>query len=972
MARTKQTRMMTSEEAEYVLNTGRFPPNGGRDRDVSSSGSSESRTKKSEESVEPASPGRTEHPATNHEPKQAVVPEHTLQHVRLWEPRNPCEDSEDEHETGAGGVGAEDVGEDAEEVDDGATEDSDGLSVTSFCTTDGIVPYAAPSRQGAKFLPSPAVSPCDNKGMLKSFMSVNFAPKVKRDDALCALIDTSTESDRLVMTTMLGALMARGDVLWSKVKIATKAEVTKGWAEWVRATLDDKTSRAVKEKVGVVKALRISTRFHLSRNEEDLSFLLQRWSSTSHTFFASWGEFTPTLEDVRVLLRLPLLGEFDFFSQSVPSFVADMATSLKDEVRKCNVWVPKSSKEVKFPRSRASYSRWIGYFYGIVDKKGKMVEKGPMYMSDLALPALLSFLLDRYIFPGPPQESINPVTFTLGALLASGTVLPLAPLYLGTLYSRLDQVCMQMRASQGSYSPPPVEALGESSGTLALRARMWKHGRRKVPLQNVIDQVDAFIHRPYTRWNAGYESHDAVYRDSPHKSTSRRADMEGFHDFWRLCLSPCTLSSFVTLDTCWETRAHVLGAVYNPQRVARQFGFDQIPCMLVRRRSIKAACQMVTFSKHSPHHGGATDDNDFRVYSSRIGSVSQAWIKRWHDKKERLRSFLGEPVPPITRLNILGKDTLYSLSKAARGNGGKTMMTTKEDAPSGADADCHKRKDLMRVSNTQRRHKMPRLSQPEAMTPPHSPDSLTRPLSRASPRSSMGDDLGEKQPIELIDREASSPNVSSVGVRLRNDVPVTQETLPPVAINGVQIETNIASILRDPPLDASSIENAPLVTKSSIEPSCPLLAMHPTPLEGKLVEEMVPLMDEKQKALLKKALVRYPDMIVKQPKWSKTFIMCMFERIGRLLFVMSNTSPATLNDDIVKEMREILTDTESFGCDSTFISDMLNLITEAQLVRTSMPDMIMKTKALEAKVEELQLTLEQTQVDLKQQYGILD
>ncbi|KAF7842064.1 Integrase, catalytic core [Senna tora] len=442
MARTKQTRMMTSEEAEYVLNTGRFPPNGSRDRDVSSSGSSESRTKKSEQSVEPASPGRTEHPATNHEPEQAVVPEHTFQHVRLWEPRNPCEDTEDEHETGAGGVGAEDMGEDAEEVDDGATEDFDGLSVTSFCTTDGIVPYAAPSCQGAKFLPSPALSPCDNKGMPKSFMSVNFAPKVKRDDALCALIDTSTESDRLVMTTMLGALMARGDVLRSKVKIATKAEVTKGWAEWVRLTSDDKTSRAVIEKVGVVKALRISTRFHLSRNEEDLSFLLQRWSLTSHTFFASWGEFTLTLEDVRVILRLPLLEEFDFFSQSVPSFVADMATSLKDEVRKCNVWVPKSSKEVKFSRSRASYSRWIGY-----------------------------------IFPGPPQESINPVTFTLGALLASGTALPLAPLYLGTLYSRLDQLSVLSVLSLGNHPGLWLSVLGCGS-MVAGRCRCKKRAAR--------------------------------------------------------------------------------------------------------------------------------------------------------------------------------------------------------------------------------------------------------------------------------------------------------------------------------------------------------------------------------------------------------------------------------------------------------------------------------------------------------------
>ncbi|KAF7824483.1 PMD domain-containing protein [Senna tora] len=210
--------------------------------------------------------------------------------------------------------------------------------------------------------------------------------------------------------------MARGDLLQSKIRIATKVEVAKGWAEWVRATLDDKESCVVIDKVGVVKALRISTRFHLSRNEEDISFLIQRWTGVT--------------------------------------------TSLKDEVRKCSLCVPQSSKEAKF--TRVSYSRWIGYFYGVVDKKGKIVEEGPMYRSDLALPALLSFWLHRYIFHGPPQESINPVTFTLGALLASKIALPLTQLYLGALYSWLDQ-CFH------GYSPSLVEALGESFGNLALR-----------------------------------------------------------------------------------------------------------------------------------------------------------------------------------------------------------------------------------------------------------------------------------------------------------------------------------------------------------------------------------------------------------------------------------------------------------------------------------------------------------------------
>ncbi|KAF7824482.1 uncharacterized protein G2W53_022626 [Senna tora] len=48
------------------------------------------------------------------------------------------------------------------------------LSVTFFCTIDGIVPYGAPSRRGVKLLPSPDVSLCDNR-ILNSFMIVDLS-----------------------------------------------------------------------------------------------------------------------------------------------------------------------------------------------------------------------------------------------------------------------------------------------------------------------------------------------------------------------------------------------------------------------------------------------------------------------------------------------------------------------------------------------------------------------------------------------------------------------------------------------------------------------------------------------------------------------------------------------------------------------------------------------------------------------------
>ncbi|KAF7822069.1 uncharacterized protein G2W53_027524 [Senna tora] len=113
------------------------------------------------------------------------------------------------------------------------------------------------------------------------------------------------------MTTMLGAAIVRGDFPPRKVKIATKVDFSKGWSEWVWATLNNKEYRSILEE-----------------------------SPNSHTFFASLGELSPTLEDVHELLRLPSFGKFDIVSQSLPSTVVDVANSLKEELCKCSQWVP--------------------------------------------------------------------------------------------------------------------------------------------------------------------------------------------------------------------------------------------------------------------------------------------------------------------------------------------------------------------------------------------------------------------------------------------------------------------------------------------------------------------------------------------------------------------------------------------------------------------------------------------------------
>ncbi|KAJ1426536.1 Aminotransferase-like, plant mobile domain [Sesbania bispinosa] len=137
-----------------------------------------------------------------------------------------------------------------------------------------------------------------------------------------------------------------------------------------------------------------------------LPVLLLRWSHATHTFFAAWGEFTPTLEDVCVLLKLPAFGDCDISSLSIGSHLIDMAKDLKAVTidnakysreflaKRCAAPVPPSDPSSKTPlrkirgtgnvlppeRRKAAreslkytYATWVRYFFGDYDAAMKVV-----------------------------------------------------------------------------------------------------------------------------------------------------------------------------------------------------------------------------------------------------------------------------------------------------------------------------------------------------------------------------------------------------------------------------------------------------------------------------------------------------------------------------------------------------------------------------------------------------------------------
>uniref|UniRef100_A0A2N9ENP2 Aminotransferase-like plant mobile domain-containing protein n=1 Tax=Fagus sylvatica TaxID=28930 RepID=A0A2N9ENP2_FAGSY len=67
---------------------------------------------------------------------------------------------------------------------------------------------------------------------------------------------------------------------------------------------------------------------NMFRDTESLRELLRRWCSSTHTFFFSWGELTPTLEDVANHWMLPILGEHSLSNIKLSAAEEDVTQDL--------------------------------------------------------------------------------------------------------------------------------------------------------------------------------------------------------------------------------------------------------------------------------------------------------------------------------------------------------------------------------------------------------------------------------------------------------------------------------------------------------------------------------------------------------------------------------------------------------------------------------------------------------------------
>lgn len=112
-------------------------------------------------------------------------------------------------------------------------------------------------------------------------------------------------------------------------------------------------------------------------------------------------------------------------------------------------------------RQRTSWLSWVRYFFrdykpanwdSSVYSESVLNVRGTPCPFPLA--AYLVMWLSRFIFPGSPMDGPSTRMFCMATLLARGLSVPLAPLFLGTLYRRLDETIMAMEESVGRYLFP--------------------------------------------------------------------------------------------------------------------------------------------------------------------------------------------------------------------------------------------------------------------------------------------------------------------------------------------------------------------------------------------------------------------------------------------------------------------------------------------------------------------------------------
>ena len=201
------------------------------------------------------------------------------------------------------------------------------------------------------------------------------------------------------------------------------------------------------ECASILKAVAISRNLEGFRDAKDLRHLVRHWCLTLHTFFFFVGELTITLEDVvnNFLLRV--------FRDENPFDINLSDEDLKVEEKLFTHFGGRTASPGGKPARMGS---WV---MSLSCKKDKEVRRA----------RFLAFWLRKFLFSELPEYGIKYALFPLAIKLAWGAQYPLAPMFLGHVYSQLDQLHGDEAKSDSCF------AITSSLHYAILQVFMWDH-----------------------------------------------------------------------------------------------------------------------------------------------------------------------------------------------------------------------------------------------------------------------------------------------------------------------------------------------------------------------------------------------------------------------------------------------------------------------------------------------------------------
>ncbi|KAG5552148.1 hypothetical protein RHGRI_010300 [Rhododendron griersonianum] len=407
------------------------------------------------------------------------------------------------------------------------------------------------------------------------------------------------EADLIPPSSVLRFRVERGDIPCCFVNYEAVSQAPTHWGDWVESVLEDLASVHALTAARVLEPVRLSTKLSIRRNNNNIDFMVSRWSRDTHTFVFPWGDCGPTLQDTAVMMRLSTRGSVAFDPSNLSSADARLVDRLRrayTTAGKCGSRFDREGR-VRAPSKsgKTSWGCWLRYFFkdlppsGSVPPAGQATEfHGKMFDSDLHLAGFLVYWLSFFVIPDYPYEGPNHTVFPLTVSLARGDFVPLGPLFLGSLFHRLDQVHADTERSLGRYdtvsvvhtqflmafyfehfsslAPSPVDL--SWSEEPCPRIMRWSGVSSTKPWGRRIDDIGTFLPRPYA------EPVEGVLPTSFFSEDDRIVDFQtddvavpssALAAFAAAC--PCSLPAL-----CAEGTRSVL---YRPDRVARQFGYDQ-------------------------------------------------------------------------------------------------------------------------------------------------------------------------------------------------------------------------------------------------------------------------------------------------------------------------------------------------------------------------------------------------------------